>query len=76
MALETSEVTVNDAICAYLILIMSKHLFLTEDKYIRRAYIYVNHQDVTDSLALQDYGTSAIMLPLSLDFPNSISLSS
>jgi hypothetical protein len=70
------ELTAHDTLCAYIILTMNKHLFLTEDDYIRRTYIYANYRGVTDSLATKDYVANALMQPLSSDFPDPLSLSS
>ncbi|CAF1571036.1 unnamed protein product, partial [Didymodactylos carnosus] len=46
-----NEVTIHDTLCAYIILTMNKHLFLTTDEHIQRARIVVNYRGICDSLA-------------------------
>ncbi|CAF1442478.1 unnamed protein product [Rotaria sordida] len=70
------DVTIHDALCAYIILAMNKYFFLSEDEYIRRIYITVNYRAVTDLLAIKGYVANAIIQPLSSNFPNPLSLSS
>ena len=71
-----NKVTIHDALCAYIILTMNKHFFLTEDEYIRRTFILINYRGVTDSLATKSHVTNAIIQPLTDDFPDPCSLSS
>ncbi|UJR11164.1 hypothetical protein I4U23_015345 [Adineta vaga] len=69
-------ITPHDALCAYIILLLNKHVFQTEDKCIRRTYIYANYRNVTESLTSKGYVANAIIQPLSDDFPDPFSLSS
>ncbi|CAF1270526.1 unnamed protein product [Rotaria magnacalcarata] len=71
-----NDITMHDALCAYIVVLMNKHLFITEDKYIRRAYMYVNYRGVNDLLTPKGYVANAIIQPLSSDFSNPLSLSS
>ncbi|CAF1481295.1 unnamed protein product [Rotaria sordida] len=76
LAGDSSQITIHDALCAYIIFLMNKYLFTNEDEYIRRAYMYVNYRGVNDLLTPKGYVANAIMQPLSSDFPNPCSLSS
>ncbi|CAF1340614.1 unnamed protein product [Rotaria sordida] len=73
---DNNEITIHDVLCAYIIFLMNKHLFNSEDEYIHRTYMYINYRDVSDSLTPKGYIANAIMQPLSSDFPNPLSLSS
>lgn len=73
---DNGEVTVHDALCAYIIFLMNKNLFANENEYIQRTYIYVNYRGVTDKLTPKGYVANAILQPLTSDFPNPLSLSS
>jgi hypothetical protein len=48
---DCDEVAKHDAVCAYIILTVNKHLFQTIDIHMRHAYIVVNYRGVSDSLA-------------------------
>ncbi|CAF2056546.1 unnamed protein product [Rotaria magnacalcarata] len=76
LAGDSNEITTHDALCAYVIFLINKHLLINQDECIRRAYIYVNYRGVTDLLTPKGYVANAIMQPLSSDFPNPCSLSS
>ncbi|CAF4509056.1 unnamed protein product [Rotaria sp. Silwood2] len=73
---DTNEITAHDVLCAYIVYLMNKHLFTSEDEYVRRAYMYINYRGVSDLLTPKGYVANAIMQPLSSDFPNPLSLSS
>ena len=72
---DTSEITIHDALCAYIIFLINKYLCTNENEYIRRVYVYVNYRSVSDSLTPKGYVANAIVQPLSCDFPNPVSLS-
>ena len=73
---DSDEVTTHDLLCAYIILLLNKYLFLTTDEYIQRACILVNYRGVSDSLAPKGHAANSIMQLPSTDFPDPFSLSS
>lgn len=69
-------ITIHDALCAYIVFLLNKHLFITENEHIQRAYTYINYRNVSDELTPKGYIANAILQPLSSNFPNPLSLSS
>ncbi|CAF4603093.1 unnamed protein product, partial [Rotaria magnacalcarata] len=55
LAGDSNEITTHDALCAYVIFLINKHLLINQDECIRRAYIYVNYRGVTDLLTPKGY---------------------
>ena len=68
------EITIHDVHCAYIILTMNKHISLTANEHIRRAYIIVNYRGVSNLLAPKGHVGNPLMYLLSSDFPNPLSL--
>jgi hypothetical protein len=61
-----TEITIHDALCAYIILTLNKHFFSTTDEYIRCVHMVVNYRGVCNRLApigyVGNYVTSSDVL--------------
>ena len=68
------ELTIHDALCAYLVFLMNKHVLTNGNECIRRAYMYINYRGVNLSLTPEGYVANAIIQPLSCDFSDPLSL--
>jgi predicted transcriptional regulator with HTH domain len=69
-------ITIQDALNAYLIVKLNKHVFITENEHIQRINTIVNYRGISDSLAPHGQVDNSIMFMLSDDFPNPLCLSS
>ncbi|UJR38889.1 hypothetical protein I4U23_031557 [Adineta vaga] len=73
---EEEEVTIHDILCAYIIITLNKHFFLTTDEYIQRARMIINYRDICDSLVTQGHVGNYIISVPSSQFADSLSLPS
>ncbi|UJR34828.1 hypothetical protein I4U23_027609 [Adineta vaga] len=73
---DDEEVTIHDTLCAYIIITLNKHFFLTTDEHIQRARMIINYRGICDSLVTQGHvGNYIISIPSS-EFTDSLSLPS
>ena len=72
----SDRVTVHDALCAYVIVLLNRSYFSHPNEYIHRAHILVNFRGVNDVLAPQGQVANSIMQMLSSDFIDCLSLPS
>ena len=69
-------VTIQDALTAYLIVTINKHVFVSDEEHIRRSNTIMNYRGISPSLAPLGQVDNSIIFILSDDFPDPLSLSS
>ncbi|CAF3570646.1 unnamed protein product [Rotaria sp. Silwood1] len=70
------DITIQDALTAYLVVTLNKHVFDSDKEQIQRANILINYRGISDTLAPHGQVDNSIMFMLSDDFTNSLSLQS
>ncbi|CAF3398273.1 unnamed protein product [Rotaria sp. Silwood2] len=69
------DITIQDALTAYIIVTFNKHVFVSDKEYIRRTNTLINYRGISDKLAPDGQVDNSIMFMLSDDFANPLSLS-
>ncbi|CAF3080957.1 unnamed protein product [Rotaria sp. Silwood2] len=76
LAAQSSEdITIQDALTAYIIVTFNKHVFISDKEYIRRTNTLINYRGISDTLAPHGQVDNSIMFMLSDDFADPLSLS-
>ncbi|CAF2372184.1 unnamed protein product [Rotaria sp. Silwood2] len=74
LAGDKDEVTVHDALNAYMIVTMNNNSIQISNEYFQRAYILVNYRDLLHSIAPVGHVGNSFVIMLTSDFPNPFSL--